>query len=128
MITQLIRSQPQTIELIEVVGRIDNFNTRTLGELAEAALAGGRAHVVLDLSQVEYINSAGLRELVSMWKRIKQAGGSLTVANPSPQVQKLLELVGLDTVFEIYADSTRDLLSLATPGLPALRRQTFHCV
>ncbi|MBN2305402.1 MAG: STAS domain-containing protein [Anaerolineae bacterium] len=128
MIIQFIRSQPEHVELIEVIGRIDGYDNRSLRRAISDAIARGHQHLVLDLSEVQYMNSAGLRELVQVWKELTRQGGTLTIANPSPQVQKLLELVGLDSVLEIYADPVQDLLALHHSNLPALSRQTHYWV
>lgn len=123
MITQLIKSHPQGLALIEVAGRIDDENTRELNALVNEALSSGRSYLILSMSEVKYMNSAGLRVLVQLWKQVRQIGGTLAIANPSPQVQKLLELVGLDSVFDIYYDSA---WSLYTPAHPDLPRQLHY--
>jgi anti-sigma B factor antagonist len=48
------------------------------------------------------MSSAGLREMVRVLKRVKRTGGDLRIANPSDRVKEVLELAGLDTIFEIY--------------------------
>lgn len=62
----------------------------------------GRNYIVLDLGGVEYMSSAGLREMVRVLKRVKRSGGDLRIANPSERVREVLELAGLDSIFEIY--------------------------
>jgi anti-sigma B factor antagonist len=62
----------------------------------------GKTNLVLDLGGVEYMSSAGLREMVRVLKRVKRGGGDLRIANPSERVKEVLELAGLDTIFEIY--------------------------
>ena len=59
---------------------------------------------MLDLGGVEYMSSAGLREMVRVLKRVKRSGGDLRIANPSDRVKEVLELAGLDTHFRNLSD------------------------
>lgn len=92
--------------LMEISGRIDSMNANQLGEALNREIEGGHVRLVLDLSQVEYMSSAGLRELVSALKKVRGTG-DLRLARPSPRVQEVLEMAGLDTIFQIFA--SRDI-------------------
>lgn len=91
------------VTLIEASGRIDSMNANQLGEALSQAVDAGHLYLVLDLSQVEYMSSAGLREIVSSLKKAKRASGDLRIAEPSDRVREILEMAGLDTIFQIYA-------------------------
>ncbi|MGF1506000.1 MAG: STAS domain-containing protein [Chloroflexi bacterium] len=92
------------VDLIEVAGRIDSSNAEELGEALKQRVDDGRRNLVVDLAGVEYMSSAGLRELVATLKQVKQGSGDLRLCNPSERVAEVLELAGLDSVFEIYDD------------------------
>lgn len=89
--------------LVEVNGRVDSTNANQLGDVLNQQLDAGHHMLVADLSGVEYMSSAGLRELVAALKKAhKTQGGDLRLACPSPRVKEVLELAGLDTIFHIY--------------------------
>jgi anti-sigma B factor antagonist len=127
MLTQLTFDDFSRVQLVEVIGRVDNDSTVTLEQSVEKALASGRNQIILDLSGVQYMNSVGLRELVQLWKRIQNTGGALIVANPSERVRRLLELVGLETVFQIYTDPAWNSSLRSAANLPTSQRQTCYC-
>jgi anti-sigma B factor antagonist len=127
MLTQLTFDDFSRVQLVEVIGRVDNDSTVTLQQSVEKALASGRNQIILDLSGVQYMNSAGLRELVQLWKRIQKTGGALIVANPSERVKRLLELVGLETIFPIYSDPAWTSSLRSAASLPTSHRQTCYC-
>lgn len=104
MRTKTFQTDPNRTQIVEIVGRMDNAHAAALSGHAEDALAHGRPHLILDMSAVTFISSAGLRALVQIVKQATAAGGSLTILNPSDPVEKVLELVGLDTVFRITFD------------------------
>jgi len=127
MLTQLTFDDFSRVQLVEVIGRVDNDSTATLDQSVDKALASGRNQIILDLSGVQYMNSGGLRELVQLWKRVQNTGGTLIVANPSERVKRVLDLVGLETVFRIYSDPTWNSSLRYAAKLPTSQRQTCYC-
>ena len=65
-------------------------------------LRTGHANLIIDLSEVTAIDSAGIRALVRGHTTARRVGGSLRLAAPSPAVSKMLELAHLSGVFESY--------------------------
>jgi len=90
--------------LIEVKGRVDSTNATQLGDALNEQIDAGHQMLVVDLSSVEYMSSAGLRELVAALKKARKTqGGDLKLASMSPRVKEVFGLAGLDTIFHIYA-------------------------
>jgi anti-anti-sigma factor len=89
------------VSLIEVAGRVDSSTAPKLGEALNGELNSGRMRLVLDLSAVDYMSSAGLRELVNALKRARSQG-DLRLASPSERVLDVLEMAGLDEIFQIF--------------------------
>jgi len=90
--------------VLSLAGEIDVSNTPEVREAGVKLLSDGATRLVVDLSQTEYMDSAGLGTLVGMLKRVKEAGGAMTIAGPQPQVRRLFEITGLDQIFAIYGD------------------------
>ncbi len=95
-------SELKRVTLFEVMGRIDSTNANELGEALNTAIDTGHTQIVVDLSGVEYMSSAGLREMVTALKKVKRGTGDLRLAAPSERVLEVLELAGLDSIFEIF--------------------------
>jgi anti-sigma B factor antagonist len=92
------------VDLVTVTGRVDSSNAGQLGEKLSEQVDSGSINMVVDLSGVEYMSSAGLRELVAALKRVKKDGGDLRLASPSDRVREVLDLAGLSSIFEIFDD------------------------
>lgn len=90
------------VTLVEVSGRVDSMNASEFGSGLSTQITNGKVQLVLDLSSVEYMSSAGLREIVTTLKNAKKASGDLRLAQPSQRVREVLEMAGLDTIFRIY--------------------------
>jgi len=87
-------------------------------------LKTGQREFILEMSEVSYIDSCGLGELVTVYTSIRNSGGYVRFVNPSERVRKLLNTTKLDTVFDILQESdsfykTRDaLLTMETEIVP----------
>ncbi len=90
--------------VLAVSGRVDGS---TAGDF-EAALTeltdAGKNNIILDMSEVDFVSSAGLRVLVNTRKAVNAAGGKIVLAEPSQQVIETLDIAGLDVLFEQFTD------------------------
>jgi anti-sigma B factor antagonist len=94
------------VDLVTVSGRVDSSSAPDLDEALKNLTNEGRSNLVLDLSQVDYMSSAGLRSLVSTLRDCKRRGGDVRLATPSARVSDVLSLAGLDSIFQIYTSTT----------------------
>ena len=75
--------------------------------LIELLGPGGYGKIVrLDLSEAEYLDSSGVGWLLSCQKRMKQAGGQLTIERPHPLVANVLRVLRLEKIFELPATNS----------------------
>jgi anti-sigma B factor antagonist len=95
-------SEMKRVLLVEIAGRVDSVTASELGEELNQSIDKGKNRIVLDLNQVEYMSSAGLREMVAALKRVQHGSGDIRIANPSERVHEVLELAGLDQIFKIF--------------------------
>jgi anti-sigma B factor antagonist len=102
MIMEVTVSEMRRVTLLEVSGRVDSTNADQLGETLNSQIDAGRYQLVIDLSRVDYISSAGLRALVSATKKVRQFNGDMRIATPSERVREVLEVAGLNTIFQIF--------------------------
>jgi anti-sigma B factor antagonist len=93
-------------DLVTVTGRIDSSNASELEDVFKGLAKDGRYRLVVDLSGIEYMSSAGLRALVSALRESKKHHGDVRISNPSERMEEVLNLAGLNTVFSVYEDST----------------------
>ena len=66
-------------------------------------VAAGRAHLVVDLHAVDFIDSSGLGALIGGLKSARQQGGDLRIAAAGDQVRAVLKLTNLDRILAPYA-------------------------
>lgn len=88
-----------------VAGEIDASTAPTLDD-ALRSLPVADGSVVVDVSDVAFIDSSGLRVLISLASRADHAGRSVILERPSPAVRRLLEITGLTETFGLTGDQT----------------------
>jgi anti-sigma B factor antagonist len=79
-------------------GEIDIATAPAIRRLLMAAISGGDVHLAVDMSGVAFIGAAGIGVLVAATHRAREAGGSLSLLAPSPQVRRLLDILHLDGI------------------------------
>jgi anti-sigma B factor antagonist len=95
--------QYKRVDLIDVSGRVDSAVAPQLEAAIQKIMDQGRFRIVMDMHDVEYLGSAGLRVLVSALKQARRWNrGDLRLASPSERVLGVLQLAGLDVLFRTY--------------------------
>lgn len=84
-------------------GRLNMGGAPQLRQIVSETVASGHNRVVVDMGQVEFMDSSGLGALVGSLKAARLAGGDLRIANITSQVRMVLELTGMNRVMTPYA-------------------------
>ncbi|HEY4321889.1 MAG TPA: STAS domain-containing protein [Gemmatimonadales bacterium] len=98
------------VTVVTVDGQLIVANRQELKQLMQDALDRGARRFVVDFTPTAYIDSSGLGALVSISKRVREAGGDLRLAGLNEDLRSLFELTKLDTLFTI-ADSPAEALA-----------------
>jgi len=95
---------------VTVSGRLDQSQGPTLEQTLVDLVSEDASLIIVDLTETTYINSGGLRILVTSWRRLRQGGGDLILVGLSDRLMEVFRMVGFDKVFRIMptvADATR---------------------
>jgi anti-sigma B factor antagonist len=82
-------------------GQIDLYSAPTFKSALVGAIEDGANELVVDLSDVDFMDSTGLGVLVGIRKRLSALGGALAIVSPA-QIRRIFEIAGLATRFDIY--------------------------
>lgn len=100
-----VRSQGQ-VKVIKLRGRLSlGEPVDRLRATVEDLLGSGDSRLVLDLEELNTMDSSGIGLLSRFLTSTKQLGGSLKLVNPSKFVVQTLKLVGLLNLFEVFSDT-----------------------
>jgi anti-sigma B factor antagonist len=100
---EVITTEYKRCDLVQANGRVDSATANKLGEALDEITNAGRYKIVLDLSGVEYMSSAGLRVLISTQKTCKRYNrGELVLALVPQRIYEALDLAGFVPLFSFY--------------------------
>ena len=100
------------ITILDLSGKIVlGEGSVTIRDAVRDVLAKGYNKILLNLADINYIDSSGIGELVSALTAVKNAGGSLKLLQLTKKVKDLLQITKLYTVFDIYDDEAEAIAS-----------------
>ncbi len=105
MVKYLPREEPaqfDEIVVIPITDRIDALTAPRLSQMVSEQISKGARRILLDLSNVPFLSSSGLRALLLIRKELMTLGGELRLAALQPQVHEVFSLTGFTQVFNIH--------------------------
>ena len=102
---QIAEHQQGAVTVLTLAGELTlDDGDLALGRYVDQMIAAGRRQIVVDLSNVSYIDSAGVGMLVAESQRLTQQEGAMRLARLTARSHHLLAMLKLKFVFEIYDD------------------------
>jgi anti-anti-sigma factor len=100
---EITEREQNGVGIVKIAGRVDSEGAVDLDMALQALTADNKFKIILDMSEVRYINSAGLRTLADILTQSKENGGDLKLVDLNPKVQRVFQIIGFDKFFNIYA-------------------------
>ncbi len=98
----IIERDENGVTVFALEGRVDTQGAADMDTALEAAVSEGKNKMVLDMAEVNYISSAGLRTLADIVTRNREAGGDLKLVAVNRKVLRVLRIIGFDRFFTLY--------------------------
>lgn len=95
--------QDNGIRIIKLSGTLDIIGTGVIETKFAGYCSGENPRVVVDLSEVNFLASIGIRLLMLTAKSIASRSGKIVIINPIPAVQSVLEITGIPAIIPIYS-------------------------
>jgi len=102
---EIVEKHLKRVYFISLAGRLDADTAPQLDAVLDRAMDRGHFRIVLDISQVPFISSRGLKSFVRARKLTRRFNrGDFRLVNPQPKIREVLEFTGLLPLFAIYDD------------------------
>jgi anti-sigma B factor antagonist len=112
--------QVEGVTIVDLRGRIDFGDGSTrLREILGDLVTRGRTKVLLNMKDVDFVDSSGIGEMVRGHVQLAKIDGQLKLVNLSKHVNMLLQVTRLNKVFEIFEDELEGIKSFASTSSPA---------
>ena len=92
----------ERVTVIAVDGRLDAESARRFGERLTALIGSGRSRLLIEASNLDYLGSIGLRQLLLVARHAEDARGCMAVCNLTASVRHVLELSGFNNLLLTY--------------------------
>lgn len=103
--------------ILHPAGRLDSENSPSFEKAVEEAVGRGDKNIIIDMSDVNYMSSRGLRAFLTAAKCAQAAGGKLVACSSQEAVQKVFDMTGVATILGVFGTSEEATLSFdMTPG------------
>lgn len=102
---EITTKQLKRVDVVTVSGRIDSSTAPDLDTVLTSIVDAGRYRICIDIKNLEYLSSAGIKVLISILKTCKRWNrGDLRLANMPPRIADVFDLAGLTPLFKVYPD------------------------
>jgi anti-anti-sigma factor len=99
----IVVNKEGVVTTISLKGRLDALTSKQAEEQLLQIVETGERLLVMDLGELSYISSVGLRVLMLLAKRLKTVQGRVVVCSLQESIQQVFEIAGFTTIFGIYA-------------------------
>jgi anti-sigma B factor antagonist len=111
MVIETIQEPNATV--VRVSGRMDAENASSFEDACSAAIRGGNAKLIADVTELEYVSSMGLRSFLTVAKTAQSKGGSLSLCGLRGLPRQVFEMTRLMPLFPVFDSREAALQSMA---------------
>ena len=106
--------QENNTTIVKVTGSVDALTAADLSKVLTTQITDGRTHLVVDLTGVEFMSSAGLRSLLGAVKEVRSNGGDLRIISTNPGVDKVLKMSGFNNIAKVFPSQAEAVSSFGS--------------
>lgn len=103
MSVQIHTNQESNGTVVQLQGKVDATSAPAVEQALIGVIEKGEKKLVLDCAALDFISSAGLRSLLLAVKKMKAAGGTISLAALQPHVKEVFDISGFSSLFTIHA-------------------------
>lgn len=100
------------IVILALSGKLDATNAKTFENKILADIGSGNRRFVIDMSQLDYVSSSGLRVFLVAAKRLQAENGRIVLCSLQDQIRQVFDIAGFSSIFSIYAAREDGIKSL----------------
>lgn len=103
---EISASQVDNSVIINIKGEIDLHTVDQFKQKLDKQIAKGHKNLILNLEQVDFIDSSGIGAILSKYKQLNKQKGKLVMVNVRPKIRRIFEVSGILRIIDIYSSET----------------------
>ena len=100
---ETIKRKENGVVIVAIKGRLDAESSPDLGKEIEKVMAEGEDRLILDVHELNYISSAGLRIILATSKKLKERKGKIFLTGLHGPVEEVFKISGFISIFRVFA-------------------------
>jgi anti-anti-sigma factor len=104
------------IDQVKLAGRLDSAGVQAIDHRLSALASAREAVILVDLSQVSFLASIGIRALLTNARALRQRGGKMALLSPQSLVEEVLRMTGIESIIPIFHDLDAASAALKAPA------------
>jgi anti-sigma B factor antagonist len=101
------------VAILVLGGQLSGPMTRSFREAVDTLIDSGRTKILLDFTDIEFMDSSGIGELVSAYRTIDRLDGRIKILKPGKRIQDALTLTKLLPIFDVHEDRAAAIASFS---------------
>ena len=106
---EITEERREDISILRIIGKLDSSTSKDLEEKILSLIASSQGKLVIDLSQLDYVSSAGLRIFLLAAKRMDNAKGKMILCSLKDAVKQVFDIAGFSSLLTL-AGSTEEAI------------------
>ena len=98
----ILESVLEDISIVSLRGRLDTSCAGDLEKKLDSLINSAQVRMVVNLKEVEYISSSGLRVFLAELKKVRKQGGDIKLACLKPEIRQVFDIAGFTQLFNIF--------------------------
>lgn len=111
---EIIQKEINSTPVISIIGEIDLYNSKELYEYLEEWIQKKIYTIILDVSQVPFMDSSAIGTLVNISHKLKKYSGSLKIINPKGSVAKVFKITNMEIHLSLHSSIENAFSSINT--------------
>lgn len=103
--------QTEKASLVDVKGRLTSYEAHAFRDAIQGLIKQGRRNILLNLTNLDYLDSSGVGELVKNYLAVVKSGGAMKVVGLAPKIEQIFKVTQLYQVFPEFPDEASALES-----------------
>ncbi|MDD5591388.1 MAG: STAS domain-containing protein [Dehalococcoidales bacterium] len=99
------------VKVIALGGRLDAYAANDIERKLDSLVASEKVRLVVDLGQLDYISSSGLRVLLGALKKAREQQGDIVLSGLQPYVKEIFEISGFTQLFKMFDKTEEAIIS-----------------
>ena len=99
---EILEKRIGNVNILSLSGRLDAYSANDVERKLDSLIAAEQVRLVVNLEQLEYISSSGLRVLLAALKKARKQQGDIRLACLKPYIQEVFDIAGFTQLFSIF--------------------------